>query len=162
MERRKRKKKIRRILENFGILVMVLASTGLMLQLLINVLFVNKNNILIVYSKETNNTEYTEIEVELNAKNETETENDAEVESQTQLEENNLTVEVETKNEKHNSEVNTTEEVDPDELYWLSHVIMAEEEDESYECKILYMKKVFMSIPCALAKRSSYFWLPKM
>lgn len=139
MERRKRKKKIRRILENFGILVMVLASTELMLQLLINVLFVNKNNILIVYSKETNKTEYTEIEVESNAKKDQETY--AEIESQTQLEENNLAVEVETKNENHNPEANTTEskedDVDPDDLYWLSHVIMAEEEGASYENKIM-------------------------
>ena len=42
---KRHKNKLRRKLETFGILVMLLASTGLMSQLIINVLFINKNNV---------------------------------------------------------------------------------------------------------------------
>ena len=49
---KRHKNKLRRKLETFGILVMLLASTGLMSQLIINVLFMNKNNVVMAYSRE--------------------------------------------------------------------------------------------------------------
>ena len=44
---KRHKKKLRRQLEKFGILVMLFAAIGLMSQLIINVLFINNNNIVI-------------------------------------------------------------------------------------------------------------------
>lgn len=71
---KRHKNKLRRKLETFGILVMLLASTGLMSQLIINVLFINKNNVVMAYSREITKTDYTEIEVKAEIKTEAETE----------------------------------------------------------------------------------------
>lgn len=71
---KRHKNKLRRKLETFGILVMLLASTGLMSQLIINVLFMNKNNVVMAYSREITKTDYTEIEVKAEIKTEAETE----------------------------------------------------------------------------------------
>lgn len=136
---KRHKNKLRRKLEIFGILVMLLASTGLMSQLIINVLFMNKNNVVMAYSREITKTDYTEIEVKAEIKTEAETEKkfefEAEFESQIQLEEETST-EVEKENESKNK--NPKEELgESEDLYWLSHLIMAEEEGASYENKLM-------------------------
>lgn len=136
---KRHKNKLRRKLETFGILVMLLASTGLMSQLIINVLFMNKNNVVMAYSREITKTDYTEIEVKAEIKTEAETEKkfefEAEFESQIQLEEETST-EVEKENESKNK--NPKEELgESEDLYWLSHLIMAEEEGASYENKLM-------------------------
>lgn len=136
---KRHKNKLRRKLETFGILVMLLVSTGLMSQLIINVLFMNKNNVVMAYSREITKTDYTEIEVKAEIKTEAETEKnfefEAEFESQIQLEEETST-EVEKENESKNK--NPKEELgESEDLYWLSHLIMAEEEGASYENKLM-------------------------
>lgn len=121
-------KKLRKQLEKFGILVMLFAAIGLMSQLIINVLFINKNNVVMAYLETIIKTDYTEI-VKAENKTEVETENDNLI----QLDENEST---ETESKTKNSNV-SNDEIDPEELYWLSHVIMAEEEGASYENKIM-------------------------
>ena len=79
---KRHKNKLRRKLETFGILVMLLASTGLMSQLIINVLFMNKNNVVMAYSREITKTDYTEIEVKAEIKPEPKTETKAEVKAE--------------------------------------------------------------------------------
>ena len=125
---KRHKKKLRRQLEKFGILVMLFAAIGLMSQLIINVLFINKNNVVMAYLETIIKTDYTEI-VKAENKTEVETENDNLI----QLDENEST---ETESKTKNSNV-SNDEIDPEELYWLSHVIMAEEEGASYENKIM-------------------------
>ena len=136
---KRHKNKLRRKLETFGILVMLLASTGLMSQLIINVLFMNKNNVVMAYSREITKTDYTEIEVKAEIKTEAETEKnfefEAEVESQIQLEEEKTT---EVKEENESKTRNSKEKLgDSEDLYWLSHLIMAEEEGASYDNKLM-------------------------
>ena len=99
----------------------------------------NKNNVVMAYSREITKTDYTEIEVKAEIKTEAETEKkfefEAEFESQIQLEEETST-EVEKENESKNK--NPKEELgESEDLYWLSHLIMAEEEGASYENKLM-------------------------
>ena len=115
-----KKKKIRRKIEAIGIIMMLFASCGLMIQLWVNILFFNNRNI-IVYSKEINKTI---IEIEPKAETEFEVENEPEIDGENQ-------------GEIENAGTTEEKEINPEDLYWLSHVIMAEEEGESYECKIM-------------------------
>lgn len=113
---------------------MILVSSGLMFQLIINVLVMNSNNLVTAYSRELNETNYIEIETKTEEETEKETEN--EVESQVQTEEY-LTIDIEVEKETKSTEVSKEYEVDKDDLYWLSHLIMAEEEGASYENKLM-------------------------
>ena len=134
MKRQKRRNALRRILEKLGIIAMILVSSGLMFQLIINVLVMNSNNLVTAYSRELNETNYIEIETKTEEETEKETEN--EVESQVQTEEY-LTIDIEVEKETKSTEVSKEYEVDKDDLYWLSHLIMAEEEGASYENKLM-------------------------
>lgn len=126
MKRQKRRNALRKRLEKLGIIAMILVSSGLMFQLIINVLIMNSNNLVTAYSRELNETNYIEIE--------TKTEN--EVESQVQSEEY-LTIDIEVEKETKSTELSKEYEVDKDDLYLLSHLIMAEEEGASYENKLM-------------------------
>jgi len=134
MKRQKRRNALRRRLEKLGIIAMILVSSGLMFQLIINVLVMNSNNLVTAYSRELNETNYIEIETKTEEETEKETEN--EVESQVQAEEY-LTIDIEVEKETKSTEVSKEYEVDKDDLYWLSHLIMAEEEGASYENKLM-------------------------
>ena len=113
-------KKIRRKIETIGIIMMLFASCGLMIQLWVNILFFNNRNI-IVYSKEIKETV---IKTEPKAETEFEAETEPEIDGENPGE-------IETAGTTEEKEIN------PGDLYWLSHVIMAEVEGESYECKIM-------------------------
>ena len=113
---------------------MILVSSGLMFQLIINILVMNSNNLVTAYSRELNETNYIEIETKTEEETEKETEN--EVESQVQAEEY-LAIDIEVEKETKSTEVSKEYEVDKDDLYWLSHLIMAEEEGASYENKLM-------------------------
>lgn len=134
MKRQKRRNALRRRLEKLGIIAMILVSSGLMFQLIINILVMNSNNLVTAYSRELNETNYIEIETKTEEETEKETEN--EVESQVQAEEY-LTIDIEVEKETKSTEVSKEYEVDKDDLYWLSHLIMAEEEGASYENKLM-------------------------
>lgn len=134
MKRQKRRNALRRRLEKLGIIAMILVSSGLMFQLIINILVMNSNNLVTASSRELNETNYIEIETKTEEETEKETEN--EVESQVQAEEY-LTIDIEVEKETKSPEVSKEYEVDKDDLYWLSHLIMAEEEGASYENKLM-------------------------
>lgn len=134
MKRQKRRNALRKRLEKLGIIAMILVSSGLMFQLIINVLIMNSNNLVTAYSRELNETNYIEIETKTEEEIEKETEN--EVESQVQSEEY-LTIDIEVEKETKSTELSKEYEVDKDDLYWLSHLIMAEEEGASYENKLM-------------------------
>lgn len=70
MKRHKNKQTLRRKLEKFGIWIMILASSGLMLQLIINILFIN-NNVVMAYSRKITKTAY-EVKAEIKTEAETE------------------------------------------------------------------------------------------
>ena len=91
-----------------------------MIQLWVNILFFNNRNI-IVYSKEIKETV---IKTEPKAETEFEAETEPEIDGENPGE-------IETAGTTEEKEIN------PGDLYWLSHVIMAEVEGESYECKIM-------------------------
>lgn len=134
MKRQKRRNALRKRLEKLGIIAMILVSSGLMFQLIINVLIMNSNNLVTAYSRELNETNYIEIETKTEEEIEKETEN--EVESQVQSEEY-LTIDIEVEKETKSTELSKEYEVDKDDLYLLSHLIMAEEEGASYENKLM-------------------------
>ncbi len=134
MKRQKRRNALRKRLEKLGIIAMILVSSGLMFQLIINVLIMNSNNLVTAYSRELNETNYIEIETKTEEETEKETEN--EVESQVQSEEY-LTIDIEVEKENKSTELSKEYEVDKDDLYLLSHLIMAEEEGASYENKLM-------------------------
>lgn len=134
MKRQKRRNALRKRLEKLGIIAMILVSSGLMFQLIINVLIMNSNNLVTAYSRELNETNYIEIETKTEEEIEKETEN--EVESQVQSEEY-LTIDIEVEKDTKSTELSKEYEVDKDDLYWLSHLIMAEEEGASYENKLM-------------------------
>lgn len=134
MKRQKRRNALRKRLEKLGIIAMILVSSGLMFQLIINVLIMNSNNLVTAYSRELNETNYIEIETKTEEETEKETEN--EVESQVQSEEY-LTIDIEVEKETKSTELSKEYEVDKDDLYLLSHLIMAEEEGASYENKLM-------------------------
>jgi len=134
MKRQKRRNALRKRLEKLGIIAMILVSSGLMFQLIINVLIMNRNNLVTAYSRELNETNYIEIETKTEEETEKETEN--EVESQVQSEEY-LTIDIEVEKETKSTELSKEYEVDKDDLYLLSHLIMAEEEGASYENKLM-------------------------
>ena len=94
----------------------------------------NRNNLVTAYSRELNETNYIEIETKTEEETEKETEN--EVESQVQSEEY-LTIDIEVEKETKSTELSKEYEVDKDDLYLLSHLIMAEEEGASYENKLM-------------------------
>ena len=94
----------------------------------------NSNNLVTAYSRELNETNYIEIETKTEEETEKETEN--EVESQVQSEEY-LTIDIEVEKENKSTELSKEYEVDKDDLYLLSHLIMAEEEGASYENKLM-------------------------
>lgn len=127
-----KKKKIRRKIEAIGIIMMLFASCGLMIQLWVNILFFNNRNI-IVYSKEINKTI---IEIEPKAETEFEVETEPKVETEFEVE-NEPEIDGENQGEIENAGTTEEKEINPEDLYWLSHVIMAEVEGESYECKIM-------------------------
>lgn len=134
MKRQKRRNALRKRLEKLGIIAMILVSSGLMFQLIINVLIMNSNNLVTAYLRELNETNYIEIETKTEEETEKETEN--EVESQVQSEEY-LTIDIEVEKETKSTELSKEYEVDKDDLYLLSHLIMAEEEGASYENKLM-------------------------
>lgn len=134
MKRQKRRNALRKRLEKLGIIAMILVSSGLMFQLIINVLIMNSNNLVTAYSRELNETNYIEIETKTEEETEKETEN--EVESQVQSEEY-LTIDIEVEKETKSTELSKEYEVDKDDLDLLSHLIMAEEEGASYENKLM-------------------------
>lgn len=116
MQRRKK-------LEALGLLAMIIATSGLMIQLCINIffmsdpVFINAQTRIIPNKEETAN-----LEIKLQAENETQLESDIEI-----------TVEETTVNEEKIIEA----EINQDDLYWLSHLIMAEEEGACYENKLM-------------------------
>lgn len=112
-------KKIRRKIKAIGIIMMLFASCGLMIQLWVNILFLNNRN-MIVYSKEMK----TVIETEPKAETEFEAETEPEIDG-------------ENEGEIETAEKTEEKEINPEDLYWLSHVIMAEEEGACYENKIM-------------------------
>ena len=134
MKRQKRRNALRKRLEKLGIIAMILVSSGLMFQLIINVLIMNSNNLVTAYSRELNETNYIKIETKTEEETEKETEN--EVESQVQSEEY-LTIDIEVEKETKSTELSKEYEVDKDDLDLLSHLIMAEEEGASYENKLM-------------------------
>lgn len=127
-----KKKKIRRKIEAIGIIMMLFASCGLMIQLWVNILFFNNRNI-IVYSKEINKTI---IEIEPKAETEFEVETEPKVETEFEVE-NEPEIDGENQGEIENAGTTEEKEINPEDLYWLSHVIMAEEEGACYENKIM-------------------------
>ena len=68
MKRQKRRNALRKRLEKLGIIAMILVSSGLMFQLIINVLIMNSNNLVTAYSRELNETNYIEIETKTHKK----------------------------------------------------------------------------------------------
>ena len=122
-------KKRRKRLENFGFLIMLISIFGLMMQLCINIFFMSKPSFVkaqpIKIEEQIEEKENGKVKIE----NESETILKKEIitEGEDNLEKQN---EMQTLPKEENVE-------NESDLYWLSHLIMAEEEGASYENKLM-------------------------
>lgn len=122
-------KKRRKRLENFGFLIMLISIFGLMMQLCINIFFMSKPSFVkaqpIKIEEQIKEKENGKVKIE----NESETILKKEIitEGEDNLEKQN---EMQTLPKEENVE-------NESDLYWLSHLIMAEEEGASYENKLM-------------------------
>lgn len=122
-KRRNKKMQKRKNLEALGLLAMLIVTFGLMIQLCINIFFMSNPVFINAQTRIVPNKEETaNLEIKLQAENETQLESDIEI-----------TVEETTVNEEKIIE----SEINQDDLYWLSHLIMAEEEGACYENKLM-------------------------
>lgn len=125
MEKLKNKKRRKR-LENFGFLIMLISIFGLMMQLCINIFFMSKPSF--VKAQPIKIEEQIEEKENGKVKIEKESETIAEIEE-------NLYTQNETKTLPKEENIEKT--INESDLYWLSHLIMAEEEGASYENKLM-------------------------
>lgn len=125
MEKLKNKKRRKR-LENFGFLIMLISIFGLMMQLCINIFFMSKPSF--VKAQPIKIEEQIEEKENGKVKIEKESETIAEIEE-------NLYTQNETKTLPKEENIEKT--INESDLYWLSHLIMAEEEGTSYENKLM-------------------------
>lgn len=119
-------KKRRKRLENLGFLIMLISVFGLMMQLCINIFFMAKPSFVRAHPIKIEE----QIDEKENGKVKIENESETIAEREDNLDTQN---EIQTLPKEENVE-NTINESD---LYWLSHLIMAEEEGASYENKLM-------------------------
>lgn len=132
--------KRKREIAGWGLILFV--TSGLVVQLFVNILFVDKTNVIIVHAnpkeksyiyagEETSSIDIKPIENESVEKDE---EVNIVEENETQISSNAIQEESKATETEHKEKA---EEINEKDLYWLSHVIMAEEEGACYENKLM-------------------------